>query len=247
MKIIIIYSILFTVLLAQLLNSCSTEECLEGAGSQSEKTVQTGFYKVANINGIFDVFLVQDTTSYIRFEGGDNLLAQVNAINTDSVVWIDNNLKCNFLKDYQKIKVFLHFNNISQIYIKEACTVRTEKPITDIFTLIAEAQVADIDIELNTYHFFFYNNRTSGGIYVFRGWCTYCSIKGFYSGKVDASNLNTVKINIENHSVTNYSVRAQEEVHAKIFNNGNIYVYGKPEVYIDSIAGSGKVIEVDEP
>jgi hypothetical protein len=240
---ILIYCLAVTAIII----SCNPEDCLEGAGSKGEKTIQTGFYKVVYVNGIFDVLLVQDTTCFIRFEGGENLLEQANASNTDSVVWIDNNSNCYFLKDYEKIKVYLHFNKISEIRLKEACSVKSVNPITNTFTMTAEGQVTDIDIELNNEHFFFYNNKTSGGKFVFRGWCNHCSIMGFYSGKVDASDLNTNTMKIENHSVTDYLVRAQETVHAKIFNSGNIYVYGKPEIIIDSLAGSGKVIRVNEP
>jgi len=228
-------------------SKCRPDECFKGAGSDSQKHIETGFFKEVNIYGIFDVLLVEDTSYYVEFEGGENMVEQASANNTDSVLFIDNSNSCYFLKDYQKIKLYLHFNTVNAVYVKDACTIRTEKPITNIFRLIDEGQVADIDIELNNDHFFFYNHKTSGGKYIFRGWCTNCIIYGYYMGQVDASNLNTGNINIENHSVTDYYVRAEETVHAEIHNSGNIYVYGNPVIFVDSIQGSGKVIKVEEP
>lgn len=105
---------------------------------------------------------------------------------------------------------------------------------------------ADIDIELNNEHFFFYNHKTSGGKFIFRGNCTNCSFMAFYTGKIDASKLVTKNIYFENHSVVDCSVRASETIHAQIFSNGNILVYGNPAIYLDSLQGSGKVIEVKE-
>jgi hypothetical protein len=242
-----IHPYLFFVINLALLFSCSPKDCLEGSGAESEKTIQTGYFKEVNVNGIFEVYLVQDTSYYISFKGGSNMVEQSNATNTDSVVWMDNNSSCYFLKDYQKVKAYIHFNDIEAIHLKESCSVKTEKPVTDVITITAESILNDVDIELNTEHFFFYNHKTNAGVYKFKGWCNNCAILGYYSGKVDASNLNTNSMYIENHSAIDCSVRAQETVHAKIFSKGNIFVYGKPEIFVDSVAGSGKVIKVKEP
>lgn len=238
------YIILSSIILV-IATTCRPDECFKGAGVEGSKYVETGYFREVNVNGIFEVIMVQDTANFIIFEGGENMLGQASAVNTDSVLWIDNTNSCYYLKDYEKVKVFLHFNNLAAINLKEPSTVRSLKPITNIFTMTVQGQVADIDIELNNEHFFFYNHKTSGGKYIFRGSCTNCSIMGFYAGQVDASKLNTNTMYIENHSVTDYYVRADNAVHAEIYNNGNIYVYGKPEIYIDSLKGSGRVIEMN--
>jgi hypothetical protein len=220
---------------------CKPDECFNGVGSEGIMHVETGYFKDVNFNGMFDVTLVQDSVSYVEFEGGKSMLQYVKAENTDSVLWIDNSNNCLFLKDYKKIKLSVHFNNVNQFSFIEPCKVRSLNPLTDDFTLIAPAQITDLDIELNNNHFAFYNNSNTGGNFVFRGKCTASYIMGYYTARVDASQLITNTMYIENHSVVDYYVRAEEILHIQIFNRGNVYYYDDPKVFTDSITGTGKV------
>jgi len=220
---------------------CQTDECFNGVGSDEIMHKEIGYFRKINFNGMFDVMLVQDTVCFVEFEGGKNMLQYVKAENTDSILWIDNSNSCLFLKDYKKIKLSVHFNNIDEAAFYGPCKIRTLYPITDDFALIVPGQIADLDIELNNSNFFYYNNGNTGGNYIFRGKCTNCNLQGYYLARIDASQLITKTMIIENHSVVDYYVRSEETLHASIYNRGNIYYYNDPKVIIDSIAGTGKV------
>jgi hypothetical protein len=77
--------------------------------------------------------LVQDTTCYVEFWGGKNMLEYAKAKNTDSVLWIDNSNGCLFLKDYKKIQLFVHFSDINVANFFEPCKIRSQNPLTDDF------------------------------------------------------------------------------------------------------------------
>jgi hypothetical protein len=238
-------SIIISATILCFLIQCKTEECFKGSGPDGIIQVETGYFREVNINGIFDVILVQDTVSYVEFEGGKDMLQYVKAENTDSILWIDNSNSCLFLKDYKKIKSFVHFSDLNVINFFEPCKIRSQNPLTDDFSLLVPADIADLDIELNNNNFFFYNHQTSGGNYVFRGKCTNCYLMGFYTARIDASQLTTSVMTIENHSAVDYYVRAEETLHVQIYNRGNVYYYDAPEVVIDTIDGTGKVFKVN--
>jgi hypothetical protein len=224
---------------------CKGDGCFKGAGNDSVAHIETGYFKTVNFNGIFDVMLVQDTVCYVDFEGGENMLQYAKAENKDSVLNIDNSNECLYNKDYKKIKLSLHFTKIKLLAFYESCKIRTERPITDDFALIVPGLIADLDIELNNNHFFFYNHLTSAGIYTYRGKCTNCRIDGYYTSKIDASQLITKNMVIENHSIVDFKVRAEETLHVGLYDRGNVYYYGNPEVFIDTLVGPGKVFKAD--
>jgi hypothetical protein len=226
------------------LMQCKTDECFNGVGSNEIVHIETGYFRKINFNGMFDVMLVQDTMYFVEFEGGKNMLQNTKAENTDSTLWIDNSNNCLFLKDYKKIKVSVHFNDIDEATFSGPCKIRSQYPITDDFTLVAPGQIADLDIELDNNRFFFYNYGDTGGDYVFRGKCTTCTLYGYFLARIDASQLITKKMILQNHSVVDYYVRAEESLHVGIFNRGNVYYYNDPVVTIDSIAGTGRVFKV---
>jgi hypothetical protein len=243
-KIKILYVLVVQCLILFLLVNCKTEECLKGSGPEGTNQIETNYFREVNINGMFDVTLVQDTVCYVEFEGGKNMLRYTKAKNSDSVLWIDNSNNCLFLKDYKKIKLFVHFTDINVINFFEPCTIRSQNALTDDFSLLVPADIADLDIELNNNNFFFYNHRTSGGNYVFRGKSKNCHLMGFYTARIDASQLTTNNMIIENHSAVDFYVQADETLHVQIFNRGNVYYYGTPEVVLDTVDGSGEVFRV---
>ncbi len=217
-------------------------KCWHGTGQKTIQVYEIGYFREVNVRGMFEIILVQDSVCYIELEGGNEILGYVAVTNTDSVVYLDNSNECAFLRDYEKIKCYLHFSDYLQLSLFETCKLISQNSVTSNLTLIVPAEMADVNIQLNNPHFHFYNHRTTGGTYTFSGYSDWCVISGFYSARFILSDLISREMVVKNSSIGDMHVNPIEKLTVEIHNKGNIYYSGSPEIIVDSISGTGKLI-----
>jgi hypothetical protein len=216
-------------------------KCWHGTGQNTSLIIETGYFHEANARGIFEIILVHDSVYYIELQGGEKVLdyAEVNV--TDSSANLDNSNECYFLRDYEKIKCYLHYADNLQLNLFETCKVSCQNPVTTNLLLTVPAELAEVDILLDNSHFHFYNHKTTGGTYTFRGFSDRCIISGYYSARFVLSDLTSREMHINNSSIGDMHVNANQLLEVEIHNKGNIYYSGSPEIVIDSITGSGRL------
>ncbi len=237
------YFVLLSILLLMpICNSCEMDKCWHGAGQNTSQVYETGYFREANARSMFEIILVQDSVYYIELQGGDKVLDYAEVNITDSIVYLDNSNECYFLRDYEKIKCYLHYSDNLHLNIIESCKVTSQNPVTSNLVLSVPAEIAEVDILLNNSNFFFYNHKTSGGSYTFRGYSDHCNISGYYSARLFLSGFTSREMHINNSSIGDMHVNAEDVLEVEIHNKGNIYYSGSPEIIIDSLTGSGKLL-----
>jgi hypothetical protein len=222
--------------------ACETDSCLHGTGENSTIIVETGFFESLKVQGILDVILVQDTTWFVEFEGGDKVLEYVSAENINSTIWLNNTNSCFFLRDYKKVIAYVHFTHLNKIDVFEVCKVESKNVLDSLYYMTVQGPMAEIDIELNTDRFGFYNNGTTGGIFNFSGNCDRFQISGFYTAQINTTNLTARDYFVNNSSLSDIYVTATEILTVQIQNKGNIYYSGSPQIVIDTITGTGRLL-----
>lgn len=225
-----------------LMTGCETDSCLHGTGENEHITIETGFFETLNVQGILHVILVQDTTCFVEFEGGDKVLEYVSAENINSAIWLSNTNSCFFLRDYEKVKAFVHFTHLNKVDLFEVCKVESKNVLDSLYSMTVQGLMAEIDLELNTDRFGFYNNGTTGGLYSFRGKCDRISIRGFYTAKINTAELTARDYYVNNSSLSDVYVDATEILRVQIHSKGNIYYSGSPQIVIDTITGTGRLL-----
>jgi hypothetical protein len=222
---------------------CHSGDCLHDSGSMTKTHIETGYFHTININGIFDIFLTQDTVTYVDLEGGNKALDFAQLQNSDSVLLLNNTNSCSFKQDYTRIKVYVHFSKLENINISECCNIKTSNAITHDITITVGAPLAEIEMETENQSIFFYTNTGTAGTYIFKGHCNNCTLWGYYASKIDASDLVCKTLHIRNASIADYYVHAEDKLFVEILNNGNVVYYGNPVVIRESITGSGQIIQ----
>ncbi|MBN1598649.1 MAG: DUF2807 domain-containing protein [Bacteroidales bacterium] len=238
--------ILIPVVIFIIVSGCEIRQCFHSTGRNTSKEIQTGYFYRVDIEGIFNIKLVQDTVCYVEFKGGDNMLDYVNANNTDSVLHIGNSNDCYFLRDYERVDCYIHFSSKTHLNLYEVNKVETVVPIESTFRLTVQTVMAEVDIEMYNDRFSFYNNTTAGGVYTFRGTCERCDLDGYYMALIDASALIAREMIIRHYSIGDFFVNVEEKLSVEIHNSGDLIYYGSPEVVIDSVTGTGSVIPIDQ-
>jgi hypothetical protein len=231
----------FSVLIC-VLYSCETDSCLHGTGDQTQIRIETGFFETLKVKGILDVILIQDTICFVELDGGDKVLNYVTAEIVDSALWLNNTNSCFYFRDYAKTKVYVHFTHLNRIDLFEACRLASKGCLDSLYYLTVQGPMAEVDLELNTNRFSFYNNKTTGGLYTFRGNCDNLVISGYYIAKINLEGITARNFSVNNSSLSDFYVSATELLKIQIHNRGNIYYSGNPEIIIDSISGNGMLL-----
>ena len=230
-----------------LFSSCQKDACFNSKG----KTVTFGKdiepFEGIEIQDIFEVYLEKDTVNKIEITGGENLVNNTDIYVRDNVLYLYDDNKCNWLRDYEKIKVVIHYNtDIRKITVYSPAFIGSINPVESFDLLMAiPSRLAEIDMELNCDKFFFYTHTITSGTYKFKGIVhRQCDLYGYYASKIIADSLFCPVSIVKNYSIADCYVRADSILIAEIYSKGNIYYYGNPVVYGKN--SDGKVFRVDQ-
>jgi hypothetical protein len=223
--------------------SCRKEEYKKFA--VKEEAV-TDFHTI-DINGIFDVYLIQDTISFVRFEGEERLMKRTTAEVKDSVLILENPHKGEWLRPHEKtMAVYVHVKSLKLINANQAGGIHSVNELTGYeIGLIVKTQMLVADLKLGC-HVFYYWNSPNGANLTLNGQVDQLKIWNAGLGNVHAENLVSRYVLAENNSQNNTFVRATEQLDYSLTSVGNIYYYGSPTNLQDKgSTGSGKLIKAD--
>ena len=245
-KTLIILSILCMHVSLLLFVSCDSDTCWHSRGELTALQFPVAVYDSMVINGLLNVVLVEDSLNYVEFRGGTNELEFVKAYVKDSCLWLENDNSCLFLRDYERITAFVHFQSLRRLQIFSPCKLESQGTLTSLRWISLMSETAEIDLELDAEVFGFLNHVVCGGKYKFSGRVGSCWMHVNYSPLCDISELVVRDFTTINASLSDFYVNATEELTVEIRNSGNIYYSGDPEIIIESITGTGKLLPWEE-
>jgi len=221
---------------------CEIDRCFHDTGQNTRIQIETGYFQEMNVYGLLHIILLEDTANYVEFEGGEKMLEYVGASTVDSILRLDNSNRCFFLREYEKIKAYVHYQNLAKVNLFEVCKLESYDSLTAFRSLTVQGEMAYVKLILNCENFSFYNNRTTGGDYTFIGNIDRCWLSGYYTAKFVMQDLVARDMYVNNSSLSDMYINATERLRVKILHNGNIYYSGTPEITIDSISGNGRLL-----
>ncbi len=222
--------------------ACESDRCFHGTGQITSRRFETEYFCKMGVQGLFNIVLIEDSLCYVEFEGGEKVLDYVDANNIDSVLWLDNYNHCFFLRKYDRIKAYVHFQKLDRLDLFEVCKVESYDSLTAFQYMTVQGEMAEMNIILNCERFSFYNHRTTGGDFSFSGNVDRCWISGYYTAKFTMDELVVRDFFVRNSSLSDMYVNATERLRVEILHHGNIYYSGTPEIIVDSIAGTGQLL-----
>lgn len=237
-------SYLFIFFMALLIQACDSNGCFEKGGNERIEEIHLNSFTELSAHGMFELILVPDTTDYIEFKARESVIPHLTARLEDKTVLLENSNSCFYQRDYKKVQAYVHYESLGKINLYEPCKLTTMYPITGVMSLVVQAEMAEVDIEINSDQFYFYNHTTTGGKYTFRGFVDYSSITGYYTAQFNLDELEARHLIVNNSSIGDMYVNASEILEVQIHHRGNIYYTGNPQIIIDSISGSGELIHL---
>ncbi|MBK7627890.1 MAG: DUF2807 domain-containing protein [Bacteroidales bacterium] len=232
---------LFTyVFLMLLLVSCQK---LFFNDDEETRVIQLGDFNAADISGIYDIVLIQDSTNKLVINGKKDVNSITAVVRNDTLV-IDDHKRMSVNPD--KNTLTIHFTNIEHlvtndpVYISNNDTIRTDRFIYAGIGEIAEARlVVDCD------YFLIVNSANTLGYSYISGYANSAVLFNRYGSSIFAENLKCRNVEALNGSVGDIYLSASDNITASIWGSGNIYYHGKPAVKVTEQTGSGKIIPLD--
>jgi hypothetical protein len=221
----------FVILSLLLMSSCESgmDSCLKSQGSVVIQTRHTSQFFYILVDDIFKLTLCNDTSNKLVISGGENLLPYVDHYIKNDTLYLENQLKCNWARDYDKIEINIHADTLKQIFIKEPSDLYT----VDTFrmqklVLFAVNDLSHIDITISCEAFFFKTAYNTTGAFIFKGKTDYAHFWPYYASKIDAGNLIANKVTVLHHSIGDVRVYAREWIEVESNSKGKVYYTGAP-------------------
>jgi hypothetical protein len=221
-------------------------DCIETAGNLTSDSISFENFDTIAIEDVFTIYLTQDSVNYAIIETGENIIENVTFNNENRTLTIDNQHQCLWTKPKKNdIILHLHYKYIEKIIVNETSQlICVNEIMSDEIGIIFKCRIAEAKIKLNSNIFYFWN--LNGGVLELEGNVDVLKIWNFALCTVKAEMLKSKNVIIENHSLCNCYVNAQEILEGGIFNKGNIYYRGNPSVInINIEEDSGSLIKIE--
>lgn len=234
-------------LCALLLYGCQREQwddCITSAGSlrQEERTLP-GFHSV-ELDDRVDVLLEPRSANEVAVEAGLNLIGQVVTEVKDSVLYVRNENRCNWVRSFKpRITVKVPIGAIRKLVLRGTGNVSCADTLTrDRFELEQWGAQGSADLLLSVVSCSVALHTGAGDVSM-RGRCIeQADLFSGIMGPLDASGMIARRVNVNNSGVADIRCWASQELNVQIRDVGDVYYTGAPTGVYTDITGSGELI-----
>lgn len=239
---------LFIAVCCAILPALTFSSCnKDGAGDIITRSVPTPEFRFIVIEGTFDVFLIQDTVCSVTFTGEKRIVDRCTAEMSGQTVVLRGSKRGEFLHpNEQTTAVYIHVDTLERINVHEDCAIRTQNALTgNEIGLVVGTRFLDADLELACNVFYYWNNPDGTHLRL-TGTTNQLKIWNAGLGSVDASNVTSAYVEVENGSQSDCKVRAIQKLEYSLTSIGNIIYFGNPpELVRKTVDGTGELIKGD--
>ncbi len=224
----IIFATILFLLTIVILSSCKPEkkwDCFKGTGKSITKEVYLTPYDSLYIDGQMTINLIQDTTDFVVFSGGKNLLAKTDANEEGNSLTLKDNNHCKWTRSYKKSKITadLHFSRLQKIIFYRGAdlfssdTLHLKRLVISIWS-----KIATVDVLIDAQYTAMVLNAATGD-YSFKGKSDFNYIYSVGNGNVYTDELQSKQGYIYSNSTGKTTFRISDKVEIEILNSGNVY------------------------
>jgi hypothetical protein len=230
--------------------SCNNEDspdCFKKAGEDAILIRETGEFNEIKYIEYIETELVQDTLCFVELIGPENLLKKLKTANENGTLLIENENTCAFVRDMsRRPRLRIHVKALQAIYIHDgAGDIFCDGPLQGD-SIFVECKHGNGPVNLNL-------NYRKGVFQFHTGACDLnlsgsVEIAELYNngyGLMDASALTTERAFLNNSSINDVLVHADEYLYVAIYNSGNVYYKGNVSSVDLSINGSGQLLRME--
>lgn len=230
--------------------SLSLISCDDSDFEETTRIVPLEPFHALELNSVFDVYLLQDTSFGLRIAGRDKVVDDIRFDVKDDTLRISNGNKRKWLNPADnKVKLVVSADLLHSIVVNESCYIKTINPVVaNDFRIINHPtpKLCQFDIELDNKSFYYWNNFQCGGNVRFSGRTDRFDAYIFALMTMDASQLVSEYAFIQNSSRGDCEINVQQQLEYSILDVGNIYLHGNPsEIILKKRTSTGNLIQLN--
>ena len=232
-----------------LFSACSPEQlddCFTNTGPQAtiEREVDV-FHSIELYNNV-NLVIVQGDSYNIKVEGGKNILSAIKTDVSDSILIIQNTMKCNWVRNYKReVTVYATVPSLREIIYEGSGDVRNEGQIKlDSLQVSIWGGAGSFNLNLDVENLKLALHYGTADLTV-KGRALITTIFANSYGPFYCSELISNITYIRNSGTNDCYVYALHILEVEIPSVGNIYYSGDPPVIKMNITGSGKLIKAE--
>jgi hypothetical protein len=229
--------------------SCKKENnpCFKSRGdTETERRELPSSIRIVTLENNINLFIVQDSSSYISLEAGENLLDFIDTQVEGNELTISNNNKCNFLRTYKKkINAYLHIADLDSIEMNGSGNLTIADTFyTDHFVFNLSRTTGDVDVVINCKSQSRFNLHNGASKVTARGISRYNIAYNSGSGWFYFDELSMVFSQVNSKSSGNCYVGKSRTMFILLNGSGDIVYSKEPEsIEIWEHFGSGRLIK----
>jgi len=212
--------------------------------NEETRVIQLGDFNAADISGIYDIVLIQDSTDKLVITGSKDVNAITAIVKNDTLI-IDDHKKMTVNPD--KNRLTIHFTDIEHLVTNDPVNISNTDTIrSDKFIYEGIGEITEARLFVNCDYFLIVNSANTLGFSYISGFANTAVLFNRYGSSIFADNLICRNAEAINGSVGDIYLSASDNITASIWGPGNIYYHGKPSILIAEKTGKGKVIPLDK-
>jgi hypothetical protein len=224
-----------------LLASCNNEVIWK-AGVEETFKVKLENYSEIDVNGLFDVVLVQDTLTFARFTCGENLFGRVSVSQKGDVVTCSELTDMNWTRTYKRTRMELHFKELNLLIINTCSDIVSESTIkSSLLSIWDNSDVSQLDLSVDCTTFKLAVSKNNFGIYKIAGVTRNSALELDGSAHFRTENLIADSCNVFHNGIGDCYVNATRILAGELSQNGRLYYKYYPELIITVDTRKGKI------
>ena len=186
------------------------------------------------LNDDISMSLVRSDTCYIVIKTGENIIDNITTDVKNGILTINNTTTLSWIRPYDyELSVTLYYKDISNFIFSSSRNLTTQNQYNDPdnsnnYRFEISGGSGDVDLFLNDCKNFIVLYHSGTSRLNLHGSNHYIQIDKHSYGILDASQLQSKRVDIHNRSVADCYIWATEVINAKISRHGNIYYKGTP-------------------
>lgn len=237
------------IIILFLIYSCEKESsnCFFKKGNITKKEMLLDDFCSIEVHDIFNLILIQDTIHKVVLEGGENLLPHVETSIKDDTLTIKHSIRCIWLRDYEKINIYVYFSRLDRIVTYAPVKIITSDTLRcNNLEYFAIGEIGEADMILNCNYFRFDDSYSTLGQFKFKGKSDKSRFYVNYGSSLFADSLISKEADIYFKTIGDIRVHVTEHLRAWIWGPGNVYYSGNPgKVEIMEKRSTGSLIKAD--
>lgn len=248
MKQLNFFKVTIAILLLFHIVSCEKNAFFNAGENVSQEILLDKMISSIEVNTMLDITLVQDSINKAIVTCGENLLSDINIFVKDDILHLNNTIKYNWSRSYEKVKLELHLISIPQLNIRKPAYITTRDTFkTNEFFLIDWGEFTKVDVTLDVNSCAIDVSSDDFGHYTVRGKAVSAKFYGKGSSFIYANELRAQNCTVKQLSIGDIYINVSNVLRVSLLSSGNIYYSGNPNnVVIDKCSSTGKLIHISD-